>query len=644
MTERKGLVSIIIPAYNAEKYIHATLHSIIAQTYSNWEVVVMNDGSSDRTGELVQSVAHPSISLINQRNAGVSVARNTGFKYCHGEFVCFFDADDLMTPEFLQVRIAELDQNSGIDFVGGMVESFPVKQPLKKAVAEDPMTQIHFFDNTVATIPSNYIFRSSLLKKTAILFNPSLSSSADRFFLLEISRHCRGVSLTEEKGKLLYRISENSMSHHVSPKLILDYSTFYKELERRNLFPEKKRSVIKSMYLFSLGSSFSLIRYWKTSLKHFVLSFFTNPLIFFRQILRKLFKKRTRATDMQAPLQTTSQTICSTPQPISSLGKVSIINPFNEKELFQKDGSMCDEDCNCFPVVDGVPRFVKNDNYTESFGFQWNKFQKTQIDRESKTLSFSKDRFFSVTEWDKQDLNEKNILEAGSGAGRFTQIVLDYTKANLYSFDYSDAVSANFRNNSHHGDRLKLFQASIYEMPFPDNSFDKVFCFGVLQHTPDFRASVQNLVKKVKPGGEIVVDFYPIRGWYSKVNAKYMLRPITKKMSHERLLKIIERNANRLITAYRFFSKIRLGMIVHRFLPICDIDRTLPSNLSKKELREWVILDTFDMFSPTFDNPQRVRTVKKWMEDSGIEVSFAGFKIYSNNLRIAVVKGIKKQA
>ncbi len=321
---------------------------------------------------------------------------------------------------------------------------------------------------------------------------------------------------------------------------------------------------------------------------------------------------------------------------------VQLINPFTNKLLRPVAGELKDEEGKAFKIVNGVPRFVEDHNYTDNFGFQWNKFQKTQIDRETKNSNFSKERFFAATGWDKEDLSGKDVLEVGSGAGRFTQIVLDYTKANLYSLDYSDAVSANYKNNCHHGERLKLFQASIYDMPFPDNSFDKVFCFGVLQHTPDFKRSVQSLVNKAKPGGEIVVDFYPIKGWYTKISAKYMLRPFTKKMSHEKLLRKIERNANRLIRTYYFFDKLKMGMIAHRFLPMCDINRTLPANLSKEVLREWVILDTFDMFSPAYDNPQRISRVKKWMQESGAEVIFADFVTYANNLKLAVVKGIKK--
>jgi SAM-dependent methyltransferase len=320
---------------------------------------------------------------------------------------------------------------------------------------------------------------------------------------------------------------------------------------------------------------------------------------------------------------------------------VQLINPFNKKPLTKRVHALTDDEGNVFPVVNGVPRFVPADNYTNNFGFQWNKFQKTQIDREIKG-TVSKERFFVATDWDKEDLSGKDILEAGSGAGRFTQIVLDHTKGNLYSIDYSDAVSANYRNNSHHGERLKLFQASIYDMPFPDNPFDKVFCFGVLQHTPDFKRSVQCLVAKAKKGGEIAVDFYPIKGWYTKINAKYMLRPFTRKMSHEKLLNKIDRNANRMIKLYNFFDKLKLGMIAHRFIPICDIKRTLPNNLTKEQLREWVVLDTFDMFSPAYDNPQPIKRVKKWMEEFGVDISFAGIKKYDEKMWVAIVKGVKK--
>jgi ubiquinone/menaquinone biosynthesis C-methylase UbiE len=321
---------------------------------------------------------------------------------------------------------------------------------------------------------------------------------------------------------------------------------------------------------------------------------------------------------------------------------IQLINPFNQSPLQKKDDHYVDAKGNVFKTSGGVTRFVEESNYTDSFGFQWNKFQETQIDREQNNNTLSKERFFAQTGWDKEDLNGKNVLEVGSGAGRFTQVVLEHTKATLYSVDYSEAVAANYRNNGHYGDRLKLFKASVYDLPFADNSFDKVFCFGVLQHTPDFKKSVKALIDKAKPGGEVAVDFYPIRGWWTKVHAKYIFRPVTKRMSHPKLLSMIQRNAGWLMKLYSFFNKIGIGRVVNRFLPIVDIKGTLPANLSPKELKEWVILDTFDMFSPQHDHPQRISTVKKWFEEFGMKVTYADYVIFGNNFSVATVKGIKE--
>lgn len=319
---------------------------------------------------------------------------------------------------------------------------------------------------------------------------------------------------------------------------------------------------------------------------------------------------------------------------------IQLINPFNHQKLIIEPDKLKDCEQNEFPKINGVYHIVREDNYTQSFGFQWNKFDKTQIDNFSRSDQ-SRERFFACTGWDTQDLSTQNILEVGSGAGRFSQIVLDYTQANLYSVDYSDAVMANYKNNGHHGERFQLFKASIYELPFAQGSFDRVFCFGVLQHTPDFKKSVASLVNMVKKGGELVVDFYPIRGWWTKIHAKYLFRPFTRKLSHEKLLNRIESNADWLIQAYSFFDRIGMGKIVNRFLPICDIKNTLPPDLDSDQLREWVILDTFDMFSPAYDQPQRLNRVKKWFEEFGMKDVKADYIRFGQNGEAAVVKGIK---
>jgi SAM-dependent methyltransferase len=317
---------------------------------------------------------------------------------------------------------------------------------------------------------------------------------------------------------------------------------------------------------------------------------------------------------------------------------IQLINPANGETLNQTADGLTNNGQVIYPFKNGAYRIVQDDNYTENFGYQWNKFVGTQVDKSSE-LSISKTRFFAESKWDKEDLQHKNILEVGSGAGRFSQVVLDFTKGNLYSVDYSNAVEANYKNNGPN-ERLHLFQASIYEMPFAPGQFDKVFCFGVLQHTPNVELSVKALIDMVKPGGELVVDFYPVNGWWTKLHAKYILRPYTKKLTHEKLYKKIDNNIDWLIKTYQFFSKIGIGKITNRFLPICDIDGTLPKNLTKQQLREWCVLDTFDMFSPEYDSPQKISTVVSWFKKYGMR-NVEGAIINFENCVASVVRGVK---
>ncbi len=268
-------------------------------------------------------------------------------------------------------------------------------------------------------------------------------------------------------------------------------------------------------------------------------------------------------------------------------------------------------------IIGGIPRFGDLDNYSGSFGFQWNKFDRTQLHRHSSEM------FWHLTGWTPAELVGIDLLEAGAGAGRLSRVILQETEANLYALDYSSAVEANMRSNgSIAPERFHLCQASIYDMPYPDESFDKVLCRGVLQHTPDFAQSVRALVSKAKHGGQVVVDFYEIRGWWTKVNAKYMLRPFTRRMSNDRLLGLIDRNLDWMIAVHDTLVKTPLRHLT-RFLPLVDIAGTFPTDLTPEERREWALLDTFDMFSPEFDNLQRTRSVVRMFEQAGCEVTFS---------------------
>lgn len=103
MSEERPLVSVIIPVYNGARHLGAALESVFAQTYRNFEVIVVDDGSTDDSGLIAQSF--PDVSYIHQTNQGVAAARNHGIEAARGEFFAFLDQDDLWTPDKLKLQI-----------------------------------------------------------------------------------------------------------------------------------------------------------------------------------------------------------------------------------------------------------------------------------------------------------------------------------------------------------------------------------------------------------------------------------------------------------------------------------------------------------------------------------------------------------
>ncbi len=301
--------------------------------------------------------------------------------------------------------------------------------------------------------------------------------------------------------------------------------------------------------------------------------------------------------------------------------EIKLYNPYNRKPLLLFDSqTLHDENGNRFPIINHIPRFVDSKNYAESFGYQWNIFRKTQIDKFNGS-NLSEKRFYKSTGWQKEELKNQTILEAGCGAGRFTQIALE-AGANVYSFDYSNSVDANMENNGPH-DNLHLYQADIYHLPFPYNYFDKIFCFGVLQYTPNPRQSFFSLLPYLKDGGEIAFDVYA-KTWKWIFNSRYWYRPITKRIDQEKLLKIIEWYMPKWLPVSTKLLKIpKIGYHLSNIIPNANYTFLFPF-FSQETILEWAIMDTFDVLAPQFEHPQRLKSVQTWMQQSGLEIKYCG--------------------
>jgi glycosyltransferase involved in cell wall biosynthesis len=112
-----GLVSVMMPAYNAARYIRQSIESVLAQSYQRWELTIVDDGSTDATAQIAASFRHPRIELVRQANSGEASARNTALRHMRGEFVAFLDADDEYLPHHLEATAGFLLHNPPVDAV-----------------------------------------------------------------------------------------------------------------------------------------------------------------------------------------------------------------------------------------------------------------------------------------------------------------------------------------------------------------------------------------------------------------------------------------------------------------------------------------------------------------------------------------------
>lgn len=286
-----------------------------------------------------------------------------------------------------------------------------------------------------------------------------------------------------------------------------------------------------------------------------------------------------------------------------------------------------------YPIINGIPRFCPPESYAENFGDQWNVFSKTQLDSELQN-TISATRLWIGTEWNPNDLNGKNLLEIGCGAGRFTGEFLD-AGAEVWSVDLSSAVEACYRN---HGKRKKLHvcQASVFELPFNSESFDYVFMFGVMQHTPFPVDALKVAVDMACYGGKVAVDVYHKKQHHSRFTSKYRWRWLTTKLSPVLLRQFIAWYIPRWIKIDDWLADHipTVCSIAATVIPCWNYRGSLP--LTEEQRIEWAILDTYDALGACYDIPfTRKELVEFLKEMDGIKF---WVKRGGNGLETGIVK------
>ncbi len=205
-------ISVVIPAYNAEYTILETIQSVQQQTFSDFEIIVINDGSTDKTLELLENIKDERLKVFSYDNGGLATARNRGIKNANGEFIAFLDADDMWTPDKLELQLAALKKHPE----AGVAYSWTY---FKYEKEKDSYANCHSFSegNVYADLlVSNFLHNGSnpLIRLSAIdtigFFDLKIKSCEDWDFYLRLAAKWNFVLV--QKPQIIYRQSSNSMS------------------------------------------------------------------------------------------------------------------------------------------------------------------------------------------------------------------------------------------------------------------------------------------------------------------------------------------------------------------------------------------------------------------------------------------------
>lgn len=184
-------VSVVIPSYNAMTYLPKTIESVLKQTFTDYEVLIVNDGSSDHIVEWASQITDLRVKLISQENQGVSAARNTGIAQAQGQYIAFLDADDLWEPTKLEKQLSCLEANPSVGLVytwTALIDQFgqPTRRVWVSHVEGNVWEQI-VVDDMISNGSSAMVRRRCF--EAAGVFDPKISSSEDRDMWTRIAVH-----------------------------------------------------------------------------------------------------------------------------------------------------------------------------------------------------------------------------------------------------------------------------------------------------------------------------------------------------------------------------------------------------------------------------------------------------------------------
>jgi SAM-dependent methyltransferase len=280
---------------------------------------------------------------------------------------------------------------------------------------------------------------------------------------------------------------------------------------------------------------------------------------------------------------------------------------FEVRDRAEKDGEIESGELVCeqrhrYPIVNFIPRLIGGDDYAEAFAVEWTTFRTAPLDSVT-GLDYLDKQLRSFLDFPIERLEGRLVLDAGAGLGRFSEIALNYG-GQVVAVDLTRAIDEAYRNLNHRGN-IHFVQADIFKLPFRPSTFDFVYSWGVLHHTPDPPAAFRQLPPLVKPGGKLLVFVY------AKYNQPYMAvtefyRKFTTRIPKRLLLKL---------------SYIAVPLYYIGKLPVIGpfITRVLLPISVRPPTHRWRVGNTFDLYSPKYSFAYDHVEVHGWFERAGMD-------------------------
>lgn len=250
MNQERSLISVIVPVYNVEKYLHQCIDSLLQQTYPNTEIILVDDGSKDNSGKICDEYAerYNNVIVVHKENAGLGMARNTGLEYITGKYVAFVDSDDWLSKDFLEVLHNNFISNN-VDFCksgfqqvknNGIIVS--VTQ-YKNELFEGDRAKKELLPRMVGSSPSQHdsiemcvwggLYNAEIIKSHGVRFpSERVLISEDLVFDIDYMQYANGAC-TVDAVCYNYRVNENSLTRSYRPDRYKACAYFYSEMEKK---------------------------------------------------------------------------------------------------------------------------------------------------------------------------------------------------------------------------------------------------------------------------------------------------------------------------------------------------------------------------------------------------------------------------